>query len=103
MTGDDIRSPWFLLWAEIERTLDRAIDGLVKMDGEVLMQLVCLCREWEAKGQRLSISNATHARLSWKLLLLDRLLRQTRINLNVLGLTPGEYSPVEGYRAFARR
>jgi hypothetical protein len=73
------------------------------MDAEVLMQLSCLCREWEAKGQRLSISNATHARLSWKLLLLDRLLRQTRINLNVLGLTPGQYSPAEGYRAFARR
>jgi hypothetical protein len=103
MTGDDIESPWFLLWAEIERTLDRAIDGLVKMDAEALMQLSCLCREWEAKGQRLSISNATHARLSWKLLLLDRILRHTRINLNVLGLTPGQYSPAEGYRAFARR
>jgi hypothetical protein len=103
MSGDDIQSPWFLLWAEIERTLDRAIDGLVKMDAEVLMQLACLCREWEATGQRFSISNATHARLSWKLLLLDRLLRQTRINLNVLGLTPGLYSPAEGYRALAGR
>ena len=83
--------------AEIERTLDRVIDGLVNMDAEILVQLACLCREWEAKGRRLSVSNATHARLSWKLLLLDRLLRQTRINLNVLGLEPGTYSPADGY------
>jgi hypothetical protein len=73
------------------------------MDAEILMQLACACREWEAKGRRLSISNAAHARLSWKLLLLDRLLRQTRINLNVLGLEPGRYSLAEGYRALARR
>lgn len=102
MSGDDIERPW-LSWPEIERTLDRAIDGLAKMDAEILMQLACLSREWETKMPRLSISNATHARLSWKLLFLDRLLRQTRINLNVLGLEPGQYSPAGSYRAFARR
>jgi hypothetical protein len=73
------------------------------MDAEILVQLACACREWEAKGRRLSLSNAALARLSWKLLLLDRLLRQTRMNLNVLGLEPGQYSLAEGYRAFARR
>ena len=45
---------------------------------------------------------AHNARLSWKLLLLDRLLRQTRINLNVLGLEPGRYSPAESYRSDCR-
>jgi hypothetical protein len=108
MTRDEMESIRLLPSAEIERTLDRAIDGLVKMDAEILVQLACSCREWEAKGRRLSISNAAHVRLSWKLLLLDRLLRQTRINLNVLGLNvlglePGQYSFAEGYRAFARR
>ena len=108
MTCDEIESIRLLPSAEIERTLDRAIDGLVKMDTEILVQLAYACREWEAKGRRLSISNAAHARLSWKLLLLDRLLRQTRINLNVLGLNvlgfePGQYSLAEGYRAFAGR
>jgi hypothetical protein len=67
------------------------------------MQLASLCRDWEAKGRPLYVSNATHARLSWKLLLLDRLLRQTRINLNVLGLEPRQYSLANGYRSPARR
>ena len=88
---------------EIERTLDSVIDGLAKMDGEILMQLACLCSDWETKGHRLYASNATFARLSWKLLLLDRLLRQTRINLNVLGLEPRQCSPADGYRVLARR
>lgn len=77
--------------AEMERVLDRAIDGLSKMDSELLVRLACLCREWEIKSGRLPIPNAERARLSWKLLLLDRLLRQTRTNLNVLGLQPGQY------------
>jgi hypothetical protein len=102
MTRDDIEGPW-LPATEIERTLDRAIDGLAKMDVEMLMQLACLCRDWEANGRRLYVSHATYARLSWKLLLLDRLLRQTRMNLNVLGLEPRQYSPADGYRALARR
>ena len=102
MVGKDMESPCFLLGVEIERALDQAIDGLGKMDAEILIQLACLCRQWEGKGQRLSIPNGTHARLSWKLLLLERLLRQTHINLNVLGLTPRQYS-AEGYRAFGRR
>jgi hypothetical protein len=89
--------------AEIERTLDRAIDGLTKVDAEKLMQLACLCRDWETKGRRLYLSNATRARLSWKLLLLDRLLRQTCMNLNVLGLEPRRYSPADGYRFLGRR
>ncbi|HEX4582576.1 MAG TPA: hypothetical protein VH139_10965 [Acidobacteriaceae bacterium] len=103
MTRSGTENPWFLPAAEIERTLDRVIDGLAKMDAELLVQLACRCREWEAKGRQLSVSDATHARLSWKLLLLDRLLRQTRTNLNVLGLEPGHDSPVDGYRALARR
>ena len=108
MTCDEMESIRLLPSAEIERTIDRAIDGLVKMDAEILMQLACACREWETKGRRLSLSNAAQARLPWKLLLLDRLLRQTRINLNllglnVLGLEPGQYSLAQGYRAFAGR
>ena len=108
MKRDEMESIRLLPSAEIERTIDRAIDGLVNMDAETLMQLACACREWEGKGRRLSLSNSAHARLSWKLRLLDRLLRQTRINLNVLGLNvlgfePGQYSFAEGYRAFAGR
>jgi hypothetical protein len=103
MTPGQSKNPWFLPATEVERTLDRVIDGLAHMDAEVLVQLACLCGEWEAKSGRLSGSNAIQARLSWKLLLLDRLLRQTRVNLNVLGLEPGQYSPANGYRAFARR
>jgi hypothetical protein len=103
MTRSGTENPWFLPTAEIEQTLDRVIDGLATMDADLLVQLACHCREWEAKGRRLSVSDATHARLSWKLLLLDRLLRQTRINLNVLGLQPGHNLPVDGYRALARR
>src|ERR1700733_2505046 len=99
----DDREDLWLPATEIERTLDRVIDGLASMDAEILMQLASLCRDWEAKGRPLYVSNATHARLSWKLLLLDRLLRQTRINLNVLGLEPRQYSLANGYRSPARR
>jgi hypothetical protein len=102
MMRDDREGLW-LPATEIERTLDRVIDGLANMDAEILMQLAGLCRDWETKGRHLYISNTTHARLSWKLLLLDRLLRQTRINLNVLGLEPRQYSPANGYRSPARR
>lgn len=102
MNGE-LDNPRFVPATEIERTLDRAIDGLVNMDAELLVQLAFLCREWELKGRQLCASNATHARLSWKLLLLDRLLRQTRLNLNVLGLEPEQYSRSEGYRALGRR
>jgi hypothetical protein len=103
MTRDETESSWCLPAAEIERMLDRVLDGLAKLDADILVQLACHCREWEGKSHTLSLSSRTHARLSWKLLLLDRLLRQTRINLNVLGLEPGRDSPAEGYRAFARR
>ncbi|HEY3989119.1 MAG TPA: hypothetical protein VGM02_07465 [Acidobacteriaceae bacterium] len=103
MTRNEIESSWSLQAIEIERTLDRVIDGLINMDAEKLAQLACLCREWEGKGRRLAIPSAIQARISWKLLLLDRLLRQTRVNLNVLGLEPGQCSPADGYRAFARR
>jgi hypothetical protein len=103
MRGEDKENPCFVLGAEMERALNQAIDGLGNMDAEILTRLACLCPEWEAKAQRLSISNATHARLSWKLLLLERLLRQTRVNLNVLGLAPRQYSPVEGYQACGKR
>ena len=88
---------------EIERTLDRVIEGLARMDAEILIQLASLCRDWETKDRRLYVSHAMYARLSWKLLLLDRLLRQTRINLNVLGLEPRQYSPANGYQVLARR
>lgn len=103
MTHDETESSWCLPAAEIERMLDRVLDGLAKLDADILVQLACHCREWEGKSHTLSLSSGAHARLSWKLLLLDRLLRQTRINLNVLGLEPGRDSPAEGYRAFARR
>jgi hypothetical protein len=103
MTRSGTENPWFLPAPEIERTLDRVIDGLAKMDAELLVQLAFRCREWDTKSRQLSVSDATHARLSWKLLLLDRLLRQTRINLNVLGLEPRNDSFVHGYRALARR
>jgi len=102
MTRDEMDGSWLSV-TEIERTLDRVIDGLAKMDAEILMQLAHLCNDWETKGRRLYVSNAARARLSWKLLLLDRLLRQTRINLNVLGLEPRQYSPTDGYRVLARR
>ena len=102
MAREEIERSWYLPTAEIERVLDRVIDGLAKMDAELLVQLACHCREWEGKGPELAISNAVHARLSWKLLLLDRLLRQTRINLNVLGLEARRRDSAEGYRAFAR-
>lgn len=102
MTRDEMETSWCLPAAEIERLLDRVIDGLAKMDVDILVQLACHCREWEGKSHRLSLSSGAYARLSWKLLLLDRLLRQTRINLNVLGLEPGRHSSAEGYRAFVR-
>ena len=94
MTRDEIDDA-LLPAAEMERTLDRAIDGLASMDTEILMQLAGLCQDWENKGRRISVSHAMHARLSWKLLLLYRLLRQTRINLNVLGLEPRQYLPAK--------
>jgi hypothetical protein len=103
MMRDAMENSWCLPAAEIERVLDRVIDGLAKMDAELLVQLACHCRDWEGKGPEPAISNAVHARLSWKLLLLDRLLRQTRINLNVLGLEARGHSPADGYRAFTRR
>jgi hypothetical protein len=103
MTRSGTENQWFLPAVEIERTLDRAIDGLAKMDAELLIQLACHCREWEEKERQLSVSDGTRARLSWKLLLLNRLLRQTRTNLNVLRLEPDHDSPAEGYRVLARR
>ena len=87
---------------EVERMLDHVIDGLAKIDVNILMQLACLCLDWETKSRRLYVSSEAFARLSWKLLLLDRLLRQTRINLNVLGLEPRQYSPVGSYKVLAR-
>ena len=96
-------STWSLPVAEIERVVDRVIDGLAKMDAELLIQLACHCREWEGKGAELAIPNSLHARISWKLLLLERLLRQTRINLNVLGLEGRRYASAERHRVFAGR
>lgn len=103
MTGNEMDSSCSLSLPEMERVLDRAIDGLSRMDSELLVRLACLCRDWEIKGARLPVSQAERARLSWKLLLLDRLLRQTRTNLNVLGLQPGQYPPRDTYRSPAGR
>lgn len=100
---DQIENSGYLPAAEIERVLDRVIDGLAKMDADLLVQIACRCREWEGKSHTLNISDAADARLSWKLLLLDRLLRQTRVNLNVLGLEPRRCDVTDGYRAYARR
>lgn len=102
MTRDEIESSWCLSAVEIERMLDEVIDGLAKMDADILVQLACHCREWEGKSHKPSFSSGARARLSWKLLLLDRLLRQTRINLSVLGLESGRFNPAEGYRAIVR-
>lgn len=99
MAGNEVDSSWSQSVSEMERVLDRVIDGLSKMDSELLIRLACVCRELETKGTRLLVSSADRARLSWKLLLLDRLLRQTRTNLNVLGLQPGQYAPRDGYRS----
>jgi hypothetical protein len=101
MARNEMIGSWSLQTTEIERILDRAIEGLAKMDTQILVQLAYCCREWEANSRSLSISNAIHARLSWKLLLLDRLLRQTRTNLNVLGLESGQYPSMGGYRAIS--
>lgn len=102
MMANEKDNSWFLPASEIERALDRAVDGLARMDSELLVQLACLCREWDAKGAQ-PIPHAVHARLSWKLLLLDRLLRQTQINLNVLGLQPGQYVRRAGCGILSRR
>ena len=102
MTANEMGRSRFLFASEIERALDRAIDGLTRMDTELLVQLACLCREWDAKGRQ-PIPDAVHARLSWKLLLLDHLLRQTRLNLNVLGLQPGRYLRQNSCGIVARR
>lgn len=97
MAGNEVDSSWSQSVSEMERVLDRVIDGLSNMDSEVLLRLACVCRDLETRGTRLLVSSADRARLSWKLLLLDRLLRQTRTNLNVLGLQPGQYMPRDGY------
>lgn len=98
MGGNEVDSSWSQSVPAMERILELAINGLSKMDSELLMRQACICREWELKGGRLPISHAERARLSWKLLLLDRLLRQTRTNLNVLGLQPRQYSGRDRYR-----
>ncbi len=100
MIGDEIETSWCLPAGDIERLLDRVIDGLAKMDADVLAQLASHCRDWEGKRRWPTLSTGAQARLSWKLLLLDRLLCQTRLNLNVLGLEPRRYSPAESYRTF---
>ena len=88
----------YLAASDVERTLDRVVEGLVAMDIEVLVPLARLCQDWEARGLRLAIPAPMRARLSWKLLLLERLLRQTRVNLNVFGLEQVRRSPEESYR-----
>lgn len=102
MARNEMETSGCLPPADIERMIDRAIDGLAKMDADLLVQLASHCCEWEEESPRLSLSPGAHVRLSWKLLLLNRLLRQTRVNLNVLGFEPQRYSPAEGYQAFAR-
>lgn len=97
MTNSEMGSSWSFSVPEMERILDRAVDGLSRMDSEVLLQLAGICHEWDTKNTRLVVSHAERARLSWKLLLLDRLLRQTRTNLNVLGFRPGQYPSRDNY------
>ena len=93
---------------DIERALDDAIQGLVSMDVEMLLQLAHICGMYEGQPTPLVVSRELHARLAWKLLLLDRLLRQTRVNLRILGLEHapverGLRSPADGYALLARR
>jgi hypothetical protein len=95
--GDELEGSGPSSLIEMEHLLDRAIDGLSRMDSELLVRLACLCREWDTKASRLLVSPAERTRISWKLLLLDRLLRQTRMNLNVLGLKTGQYPSRDSY------
>jgi hypothetical protein len=88
----------YLAAADVERTLDLLVEGLIAMDLEVIEPLAGLCRDWESRGLRLSVPAPLRARLSWKLLLLERLLRQTRVNLQVFGLEHARRSPEESYR-----
>lgn len=84
--------------SDVERTLDRVVEGLIAMDVDVIEPLARLCHDWETRGLRLTIADPMRARLSWKLLLLQRLLRQTRVNLNLFGLEHVRRSPEESYR-----
>lgn len=88
----------YLAASDVERTLDRIVEGLTAMDVEVVVPLAQLCRDWEGRGLQLAVPARMRARLSWKLLLLERLLRQTRANMNVFGLEQVRCSPEEGYR-----
>lgn len=90
----------YLAASDVERTLDHVVEGLIAMDIEVMEPLAQLCHDWETRGLRLTVPAPVHARLSWKLLLLERLLRHTRANLNVFGLEHAPRSPEESYLNF---
>ncbi len=77
---------------EIESILDQATEGLLNINVETLLRIASvynnehMVREDKAESLQLSLSDALRVRLSWKLLLFERVLRQTRVNLNGLGL-----------------
>ena len=103
-----VRKDSSALSLDLERTLDATIMGLASMDVEMLMLLAQTCAaHLGGEEALLPISGEMHARLSWKLLLLDRLLRQTRINLRILGLEPSGRkarapSPADDYASVVR-
>lgn len=86
----------------LEGVLDQAIAALTRMDAEMLVQLTCCCRNWDTDTHA-SIPEPERSKLSWKLLIFERLLRQTRINLNVIGLgkrddrSAARYQVLDGY------
>ena len=63
MTSDEIEGSWCVP-AEIERVLDLVIDGLAKLDADILSQLASHSREWEGKSHTaISLQSSTRASL----------------------------------------
>jgi hypothetical protein len=89
--------------AEAEHVIDLAIQGVTVPDPESLSRLTMLCREWERDSPRLALAQPVLPSLRTKLLLLDRVLRITRANLDVLGIGPVDPSAIPNYGRFSRQ
>ncbi len=85
----------------VEQALDHAIGALMVLDAPLLAQLAQLWDAWEVTPLSLAISPQDRERLQAKLTLLGRLLRQTEVSLNLLGLPIGGYELVQ--QTHARR
>jgi len=86
--------------SEMEVMLDQVIAALTRMDAEMLVELASSCLALDA-GAQARAPEPMRSRLAWKLLTLERLLRQTRINLSVIGLGSREAGAVGRYQAMA--